>query len=289
MPARFAVSDAARDVLRRSTVEFDKTTPPLWSLRLPAETLDRKIYLDVNKVLEGAGGKWNRSLRVHSFPSDPRKILGLAVEEGIGRNVKTERQAFYSPPVVARRVVELAEMGEDSFPNGLDVLEPSAGQGALVRAVFEENPRCRLDAYENDPATRDALEALEKEITNAGIGSFWFSTEADFLSEPVSMAHGQYDRVLMNPPWAKGQDVAHVLHALRFLKPGGVLVAVMPASADLTTWAASIPIAPLKKGQRPWAVAWEEHDADWFPLPDGSFRESGTDVRSGIVRLRRTP
>jgi hypothetical protein len=34
----------------------------------------------------------------------------------------------------------------------------------------------------------------------------------------------------MNLPFAKQDDIRHVLHALKFLKPGGHLVAIMSAS-----------------------------------------------------------
>ena len=36
-----------------------------------------------------------------------------------------------------------------------------------------------------------------------------------------------YDAVLMNPPFQNAQDMAHVTHAWGFVKPGGVLVAIM--------------------------------------------------------------
>ena len=49
----------------------------------------------------------------------------------------------------------------------------------------------------------------------------------DFLAVPPAPV---YDRVIMNPPFTRGQDVTHVQHALRFVRPGRRLVAVMPAS-----------------------------------------------------------
>ena len=51
----------------------------------------------------------------------------------------------------------------------------------------------------------------------------------DFLEttpEPV------YDRVIMNPPFTRGADAKHVLHALGFVKPGGLLVSVMSNGAS---------------------------------------------------------
>ena len=41
----------------------------------------------------------------------------------------------------------------------------------------------------------------------------------------------QYDRIVMNPPFSDGRDMAHVQHAYTLLKPGGRLVALMGESA----------------------------------------------------------
>ena len=45
---------------------------------------------------------------------------------------------------------------------------------------------------------------------------------SDFLEH-----QGQYDRILMNPPFEGGSDIDHVMHAFDCLKPGGRLVSIM--------------------------------------------------------------
>ena len=47
--------------------------------------------------------------------------------------------------------------------------------------------------------------------------------------------HGKYDRILMNPPFEKLQDIDHVRHCFDQLKEGGVLVAVM-ATVRYSGW-----------------------------------------------------
>ena len=48
----------------------------------------------------------------------------------------------------------------------------------------------------------------------------------DFLSvEP--MPGYKLHAIVMNPPFTRSQDIAHVLHAYKFLAPGGKLVAIM--------------------------------------------------------------
>ena len=53
------IDDDVLAVLSRSTVVGS-------SLVIP-DQLDRKLYVKTNKVLEAAGGKWNRKARAHVF------------------------------------------------------------------------------------------------------------------------------------------------------------------------------------------------------------------------------
>ncbi len=59
-----------RDIIGRSTIEGAALTLP--------EALDRKAYERVNKALESAGGRWDRSTKTHLFAADPSAALGLA-------------------------------------------------------------------------------------------------------------------------------------------------------------------------------------------------------------------
>ena len=94
----------------------------------------------------------------------------------------------------------------------------------------------------------------------------------DFL---VQAPEASYDRVVMNPPFAKQADIKHVLHAFRFLKPSGLLVSVM---------AASVAFRDNKLTQEFRDLIRDRH-GDIEALPDGAFKASGTMVRSVIVTL----
>lgn len=72
-------------------------------------------------------------------------------------------------------------------------------------------------------------------------------------------------RVVMNPPFYGRHYVKHVLHALKFLKPGGVLVSVLPASAHYDH---------------------KELEGRWEDLPVASFAESGTNIPTGYLIVR---
>ena len=64
----------------------------------------------------------------------------------------------------------------------------------------------------------------------------------------------------MNPPFAKGADIKHIRHALQFVKPGGRLVALCANGPR------------QQRELEPIASTYE-------PLPEGSFKSSGTSVR----------
>jgi predicted RNA methylase len=188
------------DIIGRSEVSANRVA-------LPPGQLDRKMYLSVKKALEAAGGKWKTNVQAFVFDGDPRSKLGLAIESGVVIDEKKVRQAFYTPQIIAERVVMWANV------SGCKVLEPSAGDGALIDDCYEVG-NVQVDAIELEPSCRGALEAKAASVR---IGDFLSMTP-----EPI------YDRVVMNPPFTKGQDLKHITHALKWLKPGGELYSIVP-------------------------------------------------------------
>lgn len=130
--SKINITPEVRAVLESSVIDAT-------SLKLPSTPLDRKLYVAVNKVIEAAGGKWNKSLKAHVFSNDPRVELGLALESNVivdkVKERKKERQAFYTPENIATTVAFLADVWER------DVLEPSAGHGALAAACIESGAK----------------------------------------------------------------------------------------------------------------------------------------------------
>lgn len=238
------------------------------TVTLPPEKLDRKLYVQVNNVLEAAGGKWDRRMRAHVFPRDPRELLGLAVETGQIVSKKTELQAFYTPAALATHVASFLPSWATAKPS-LRVLEPSAGHGALLKpllaaGVWPTNVTC----YDID---EEAVAVLN--------GHGYRASCRDFLTVLDPALVCTFDVVVMNPPFAKGQAVAHVHHALRFPKIGGRLLAIMPPTWETSRVKAAVALRDaLTKSYDGWLVR---------PLPDGSFREAGTDVKVVLLDAER--
>lgn len=170
----------------------------------------------------------------------------------------SEVEDFYpTPAAVSQRMVEAADLEP-----GMDVLEPSAGEGAIVTAIMAAG--CGVpDCVEID---RDRAEVLRDMLPPGAV------VNMDFLS---MLPEPEYDRVLMNPPFGKGAGVQHVIHALRFLKPGGRLVAVLGSGLEYRTDGPTIELRKL-------IAAWNGRTT---PLPPGSFRLAGTAVDTVMVTL----
>jgi len=237
------------DIMTRCTVEGSR-------VRITCGQLDRKTYEALNKVLVALGGKWNRKAGVHLFESDPADIFEQAVLMGAYTSTKQDFNCFFTPPAMARRVVELADLH-----TGQSVFEPSAGQGSLL-----------------DQLPKDTFNIRFVEILDASYGVLkdkgYLGVCTDFLTVIPGDHTELFDRVVMNPPFSvqgeRRADITHVAHAWKFLKPGGRLVSIMSAGVSFRTDKQTLDF-------REW-VGW--HSGEILPNPPDAFTESGTRVNT---------
>lgn len=186
---------------------------------------------------------------------------------------------FPTPSAAAEAVMAGAILHRDQGAPPLRILEPSAGTGNLARLCaakkegggWRDEPRyyyrAMVDCVEIQPHLADAL-------TAEGIYNRVFCQ--DFLRlQPTTT--GLYDRVIMNPPFDRERDIDHVMHAWGFLKPDGMLIAIMSAGTEFRG---------TKKATAFRALV-EKMGGSFEDLPPGSFAESGTYVNTVIVRVRK--
>ncbi len=159
--------------------------------------------------------------------------------------------AFYGTP---RKVLDFMAQHYE-LPHGM-VLEPSAGEGAILDWIKEVSPDASTIGVEVD-VTR-ALKCINKGHR---------VLRGNFLEQP---AEPIYDFVVMNPPFVGKHYQKHVDHAKKFLKPGGRLLAILPATAMYDH-------GYVDDDPRGWHSKWRD-------LPTGSFSESGTNVQTGIYQ-----
>lgn len=157
-------------------------------------------------------------------------------------------QLFPTPHHIAEQMIQAADIKE-----GHTILEPSAGTGNLLHAI----PCGNVTAVELNHGLASRLRDNFPHVT---------VKQGDFLGFNGDL--GNFDRIVMNPPFENGADIKHITHALGMLKPGGVLVALCangPRQADAL---------------KPKADTWE-------PLPPGSFKEQGTGVNVALLTIRK--
>ena len=175
-----------------------------------------------------------------------------------GAQVVIAPQLFPTPAPLAEMVARLARLAP-----GARVLEPSAGTGSLVHAALQilneaGGSASAFHAIEIDRALAGRLQERHSQLTVRC---------ADFL-ELVPEEFEAFDSVLMNPPFLNAQDIKHIEHARRFLKPGGRLVAIC---ANGPRQQAALRHVAVGTG------------GFYRPLPEGSFASSGTQVATALV------
>ncbi|WP_183769290.1 DUF3560 domain-containing protein (plasmid) [Tunturiibacter empetritectus] len=178
--------------------------------------------------------------------------MGKAAAAGV--QVVIAPQLFPTPPELADRMVALADIRP-----GQQVLEPSAGTGRIIDAIRRNAHGYAITAVELNCNMAHRLRTIDCVDD---------TRQADFLECNGDL--GTFDRIVMNPPFSNADDIKHIMHALKMLKPGGRLVAICangPRQNDKLR-----PIVEARGG------IWEE-------LPSDTFISTGTSVRTVLLML----
>jgi hypothetical protein len=231
-------------------------------VRLPPRQLERSLYNEVKTKLERIGGKWKGGkIGGFVFAHNPAELL-QQVAGGADRNLKKEFQFFETPDNVADQVIELAEIEPH-----MTVCEPEAGRAALIKAMWRAGHKNLIWAWELNDENRAFLENLSDDINVIG---------KDFLKDDESF-HGYFDRIIANPPFSNNQDIDHLNQMFKYLKPRGMIVSVMSVG-----WTFNSKKKPTEF--REWI---DKIGAEVIKIDNGAFKESGTNVATCIVVIRK--
>lgn len=228
-------------------------------LRLPDVQLNPKSYAEVKKWIMEAGGKWiGGKTQGFTFDFDASRVAGILLQ-GKRCNLKQEFQFFSTPPALAEWLVSMSDVKPEYA-----VLEPSAGTGAIINAIHKVCPEVSVDAFELMPENKQTL-AKMKNVSIVG---------DDFTNGVPRL----YDRIFANPPFAKNQDIRHTRMMYEALAPVGGQMCVITSRHWLQ--------APEKECDqfRDWLV---EVNAETHEIPNGVFDESGTNVATMAIVIKR--
>lgn len=177
-------------------------------------------------------------------PEQPERAPSTAVSKDL--------QFYWSPDGVIAKALEFAGVNDiTEYRNPVEplcILEPSCGDGRILDMVAKRGHRSLGIEYH-------AVRADQAKAKGHAV------LAANFLECPPK---AEFDVVVMNPPFYGRHYVKHVRHALKFLKPGGTLVSILPATAQYDH---------------------KELEGVWRDLPVGSFAEAGTNVPTGLLRI----
>ena len=178
-------------------------------------------------------------------PVDPIKAAERAL---VGQKVGFD--FFPTPKTLAATMAELA-----GIKPGMRVLEPSAGNGHLADAARDAG--ADVDTVEISDALRNVLTAKKHKIVAHDFETF--------------QPEGQYDAVIMNPPFSNRLDAAHIMRAWDMLKPGGRLVAIAGEGVFFGSDAKATAF-------RDWLG---QHSADVEHLPENTFKGADLPAQTG--------
>lgn len=219
-----------------------------------------KEYDELKPIIEHLGGHWREKVKCFVFGEDVHDKLDCYIKNGVDISEKykwqEETQFYPTPDAVAKRVIELAEIKE-----GQRTLEPSAGCGNLLDCI---SLTCDILAIE--PMLKNYNVLKEK-----GYFTYYSTFEEVYSHKKL----GQFDRVVMNPPFSGQRDIEHVLMAYNLLKSKGVLVAIISENALYYTTKKSMDFLKFLN----------ENNSYIEPVPSCSFAESGTTIETVIVKL----
>lgn len=209
-----------------------------------------------------SGGKGKKGGFVFPEETDPNETIWLARERGEVFDPK--KAGFFSTAdtYADQLVAKVSPLQTRSAP---DIVEPSAGTGNICRAILRAMPHARISCVELLQGHRDILSAAGHSV----IGT-------NFLSLRPTL-RARFDGAIMNPPFGGGGDAKHVLHAVKFVKPAGMLSAIVSPGMLFRQTA---PYVALKR--------WVERHAEggvggMEEIPAGAFADVGTNIRTLMI------
>lgn len=209
-------------------------------------------YIQIKSILETAGGKYSKN--GFTFTKDAQKVYDRLIG-GEKVNDKKKFQFFATGDKLAKQAIAAANLFMDDY-----VLEPSAGQAGIAKHI---PAFVKLDVVEFMEENR---EFLKKEGYNV-IGDDFLKLEGE----------GVYDKIIANPPFSNNQDIKHLKHMFKLLKSGGRVVCIMSRSWQTGN-------TKMQKEFRTWL---KELKAQITDIPEGEFKESGTNVATCLVSFNK--
>jgi len=228
------------------------------TVKLPPIQLERELYLEVSKAINLIGGKWKGGkVSGFVFMEDPTELMA-SIRNGNKKNLKKEYQFFATPPDLARKMVELAQIEEYDL-----ILEPSAGQGAIIKAI-QQKTNSLVHYCELMELNRSFLSKIPNTV---------FLKDNFLLLNTPTLFH----KIIANPPFSNNQDIKHVLHMWKTLVPGGTIITITSRHWEFSN----------NKQETTFREFIRTNNAKIELLPSNTFKESGTSIETNLIVINK--
>ncbi|XVU24283.1 hypothetical protein ACQPZJ_44820 [Actinoplanes sp. CA-054009] len=268
---------AARDGLDEVRAVLARSRNLGTQVILPNQPLSRSVWEAVHATLTGMGATGGSRIG-QPYRFDTSRYDELTAFLAGGPAPKHERSTVgWVPtpdPLAADVVARFAEL--DRLPRPLRVLEPSAGDGSLIRAVLAAAPDAEVTAVEPNPERAGAITA---ELATH-VQHLHTLTIEEYAALWRQRNDPPYELIVMNPPYSVPGNrtiwADHVRLAWSMLAEGGRLVAVLPGRPDQRSDKRSTDLMALLST-----------DTIVEALPAKSFHTSGTDFDTSVLAVTR--
>lgn len=220
------------------------------------EVLTDEEYDKIKPDVETLGGHWRERVKGFCFSRESLKRMNY--------NQWQESIQFFPTPIdVARRAYDLSGLARRT--GDIRILEPSAGQGGLIKAI-DENLWNKVTCIEPDNTNYGVLCELGLNPEQTTFEEF-FEANKD----------KKFTNVIMNPPFSLGRDISHVKMAYDLLEKGGTLVAIISENT----------LYYERESNRNFVKWLEEVKAYKEPIPTGSFIDCGTAIDTVMIKIQK--
>ena len=229
------------------------------NIRLPKFQINKKVYSEVKKTFENAGASWvGGKTQAFVFPFVPDRVMD-ELKKGNYINLQQDYQFFETPDDLADWIVSLADIKETDL-----ILEPSAGRGAIIKAIHSIYPSLNVDCYELMPENREYLLQMPC-VSLMGL---------NFINDNKEK---KYNKIIANPPFSNNQDIIHIRKMYDILEDGGRLVAISGTGYKFRQDKVAIEF-------REWLAS--VYDVTYM-IEKGKFKKSGTNIETCVIIINK--
>lgn len=255
-------------------------------------------YKAVKEIMLNFEGKYSKNGFVFPYPGED-VLSRIRKKETL--NLKKKFQFFATPSAIGRMLCEMTIPTD--FKGSIRFCEPSCGQGGIIDEILKyvAEHDLSLDSITGIEFMKENYDVLNRKYP---VNQKIILHEMDFLKFDEFI--NRYDFVIANPPFAKGQDIDHVMKMYDICKPTGTVTSIMSTGWMYHTgkkqtafrrWLGftdddSFDLKQLSKGDSDYEGFRTLKNGNIEriaikSLSGGEFKESGTNVTTCIVQIRK--